>query len=516
MGVLPFPGIGLGAQTVGPEIIVRDGALSGAASETSAVFELGSSYIAWSDTRDSATSGRDIYVQKLGPDGAPLWGANGLPTCTAARTQSLPVITADGSGGAVVVWLDMRSNTNAIYGQRISADGAMQWAQDGVFVGFVFSEQPRPFVHRALNDEFLVTWWDSALFFISDDRHGLLAQKLAGDGSPQWDPGDPDQEDTWGPGIEVFDGITRGRSVPDGTGGFIAMAKIRQGGGFRYQRVLSDQSFAWPTPVDFDAELSDNVLFNFAADGRGGIAVSFIEGSSVRAVRVANDGSMPWGPTASTLVTSNIVTVQLLPIVSDGQGGAFIAWNSSFPRDVHIQHVAPDGAHLWPEGGAVVPDRTNSEGDSALVADAAGGLFLSFETSTSLRAQRLDRLGAAQWMSDGSNGLSLMSGTDPIIGMGAAGPVVVHSRSGGLLARVIEVVEPVSFEITSIVILPDQRVSLTVAAGLSGSTYDVLRAAGVGASGSTSWEVVGMIRANESWTDTNPPLPVAFYVAREP
>jgi hypothetical protein len=120
----------------------------------------------------------------------------------------------------------------------------VQWAVNGVFVGLVYAEQPYSFVHRSMDGGFLVTWWDSAPI-VGADMDPVLAQKLDGNGARLWDPGEPDSQDFWGSGIEVINGITRGRSAPDGAGGFIAFGKIRQDKGFRFQRVLANGSAAW-------------------------------------------------------------------------------------------------------------------------------------------------------------------------------------------------------------------------------------------------------------------------------
>ena len=158
------------AQTVSADIVIRDGDLAGSALDFAVAFEPGATYVAWRDTRHNATTGGDIYVQKFGSDGDLLWESDGLAICTATGNQSLPAITPDGAGGAVVVWLEGRGATlDAIFGQRISAAGAIQWAADGVFAGVVFSEQPRPFVHPAPDGGFLVTWWDAEPIFDPDD-----------------------------------------------------------------------------------------------------------------------------------------------------------------------------------------------------------------------------------------------------------------------------------------------------------------------------------------------------------
>src|ERR1043166_7923279 len=51
------------------------------------------------------------------------WHPNGVPVCTAAHSQSNPVIVPDSSGGSIVAWQDLRDNTTK---QRVrGTDGAL-------------------------------------------------------------------------------------------------------------------------------------------------------------------------------------------------------------------------------------------------------------------------------------------------------------------------------------------------------------------------------------------------------
>src|SRR5688572_8257882 len=62
--------------------------------------------------------------------------------CTAVDNQSNPTITSDGSGGAIITWLDFRGGTfYDIYAQRIDASGAVRWTSDGVAICTAVGDQ---------------------------------------------------------------------------------------------------------------------------------------------------------------------------------------------------------------------------------------------------------------------------------------------------------------------------------------------------------------------------------------
>jgi hypothetical protein len=507
------------AQTVGPEIVIRDDSLGGVVETLAAAFEPGAAYVAWMDTRNEPSFGGDIYLQKLSADGAPAWTANGVVVSAAEGQQSFPSVISDGSGGAIVAWLDRAQWV--IMAQRVAASGETQWTLNGQVVGAASSQAlVQPLLHRGSDGGFLVTWWQSGVASVPEDSFPALAQKLAADGAPLWDPEPPDATDTWGSGIVVLNGITRGRSVSDGANGLIVMGKIRQGGGFRFQRVQENQLLAWNNAVDFTAALSDSLLFNFAADGAGGMVVAYIDGSSVRAIRVTHGGTLPWDASGVTLTASNIVTSQPPQIAGDGQGGAFVTWISSSPRAARAQHIAANGALSWPAEGVEVPDESiGAEQDAAIAADGFGGLYLVFEM-LDLRGHRLNSAGAVQWFESGSAGLDLMDGFQPLIGAASDGAVVFYlggsGSTGEIHGRKIVVSQSSSFQLTDIGFLPSGELTLRLNGGSLGTAYDIRRAPALAAPvANTAWTIVGTVQAGETWTDPNPPITGAFYSAGE-
>jgi hypothetical protein len=87
----------------------------------------GGAIVVWSDARDSLTTARDVYAQRLDSDGSVHagWTANGVALCTAAGDQFDVHCVSDGNGGAIVVWDDERASTQYrdIYAIGIREDG---------------------------------------------------------------------------------------------------------------------------------------------------------------------------------------------------------------------------------------------------------------------------------------------------------------------------------------------------------------------------------------------------------
>src|SRR5258706_13634257 len=68
------------------------------------------------------------------------WRLNGEGLCTAGSYQFQPQMVADGAGGAIVTWLDLRGDSGLdeswqIYAQRVDVAGVLQWGSAGVGCG---------------------------------------------------------------------------------------------------------------------------------------------------------------------------------------------------------------------------------------------------------------------------------------------------------------------------------------------------------------------------------------------
>src|SRR4029077_12723927 len=92
----------------------------------------GGAFIVWQDNRSGLDY--DIYVQRISPDGIPLWLLNGEVVCNAPGHQYNPQLISDGQGGVLVTWQDKRSGDFDVYAQRIGATGLPMWSLNGEYV----------------------------------------------------------------------------------------------------------------------------------------------------------------------------------------------------------------------------------------------------------------------------------------------------------------------------------------------------------------------------------------------
>jgi hypothetical protein len=109
----------------------------------------------------------DIYAQRVDASGVTKWTTDGVAICTANGDQADSTLTSDGSGGAIVIWVDYRSSKWDIYAQRVDVSGVTQWAPNGVGICTVVSQQEFPGLIRDQSGGAIITWMD--------DRNGIVS-----------------------------------------------------------------------------------------------------------------------------------------------------------------------------------------------------------------------------------------------------------------------------------------------------------------------------------------------------
>src|SRR5262249_61673169 len=80
----------------------------------------------WGDFHFGSTD-MDIYAQHVLANGTldARWPVNGVPVSTALGIQDAPVIVGDGSGGAIIAWVDWRNGPSDVYASRIMNSGQL-------------------------------------------------------------------------------------------------------------------------------------------------------------------------------------------------------------------------------------------------------------------------------------------------------------------------------------------------------------------------------------------------------
>jgi len=377
----------------------------------------GGALVAWSDSRSGST---DIYVQHVDADGALLLGANGRDICVASGDQYVQDIADDGSGGAVIVWIDHRGTSADIYAARFNADGDALWTTNGVPVCVEDGNQGYPGVVPDGKGGAVIVWQGTNTVTTLDVP---FAQRLNAGGGPLWDPSGIIVCSSWG-------NASYPCAVTDGEGGaIVAWYDFRGNEGEVYvQRIDSyGNTDLWGNGGVKAFAGSGESGIKMIPDGNGGAILAldaYYDGSfdaHIYAQRVDASGNVRWMPPRGTGVCTT-TGYQVSPaLASDALGGAIIAWEAPFDddRDVYAQRVTADG--LW---GTPEP-RIASCGD--LPGDQGGWVRVGVQASSHDIAQERD------YPIAGYNVWRAKTQLDPTVAVEGAGAAAASAGRANLL-----------------------------------------------------------------------------------
>lgn len=339
----------------------------------------GGALVAWVQTVTTLDHGSYQYVlmQRISHSGERLWGDAGIQPAIGFTPASLR-IAPDGSGGAIIVWSELRDGYRmSVWAQRMTASGNPMWGPNGALVASGDSSTPE-IAPDGVGGAYVVCYQ-----YAGDS--GLYVHRIGPDGKLHWDVA----------GVRLSYGIEQ-KIVSDGTGG--AVVSWLQG-------------------------------YNTSKDHY----------TQVRVQRVGPDGAIGWAP-GGIIVTPGDGHREPPRLVGDGQGGAIVVWydQRAVPTDVpspgrsRVQRLAADGSFFWESGGVFVSTEGTRWPD--VVSDGAGGAVVVAQgmhngyisdTGPALFAQRVDETGTPRW---GDRGFELFTRID--IGSMSQGRLVADDAGG--------------------------------------------------------------------------------------
>jgi hypothetical protein len=331
----------------------------------------GGAIITWMDQRNGND---DIYAQRINANGDTLWATadgGGVVVCTEGSQQEDPTITSDGSGGAIIAWVDLRHNATTnydIYAQRINSSGITQWAADGLPICTQTSSSYNPAILGDGSGGAIITWWD-----LRNGNSDIYAQRINSSGTPQWITFDYNNDPTTdGVAICTVAGTQRYPAITsDGSTGAII--------------TWYDERSGSSNPDIYAQQINTSGAPQWTADG----------------VAVCTNSYWQWDPS----------------ITSDGSGGAIITWwdNRNGNYDIFAQKINTSGTLQWPTGtptteGIGVCTLPLDQEYPSITSDGSGGAIIAWVDSrnyntgmytlSDIYAQRINASGAAQWGAD--------------------------------------------------------------------------------------------------------------------
>jgi len=318
-----------------------------------------------------------------------------------------PKVTGDGTGGAIVVYEDIKGgNQRDFYAQKISPNGGLFWGATGVLIGSGYKD----------SDSFF------DLYIVSDSSGGAFAVWSAYPSEPDWRsaPGqrqipylthisrvDAEGSILWQKEIGAVS-----QMISDGSGGVI-IASISEEQKLNILKLDSKGNYPWGEdglPVYF-GEYAHSL--HMTSDGSGGVIIvqqnltQTERNFEIFVQKVNSDGSLPWGQ-KGILLYPPWGNAEEVEIVNDGSGGAIVSWQVEW-KDIRVQRVDANGNVLWQQNGVPLEINKAAEGPflhtPLLVSDGSGNAIVTWEDLrhglASIYAQRVGSDGTIKWQPGG-------------------------------------------------------------------------------------------------------------------
>jgi hypothetical protein len=385
-----------------------------------------------------------VYVQKISPEGDSLWGEEGILIGSGCRAddQCDSYAVSDGSGGAIVIWLERlpqpegepRPSYFQTHVARVGSEGNVEWQRDipGIDQAIPDGSGGAIIACRApyyenisvlkIDPEGNLPWGEDGVslnlgryyeFDIASDNSGgvivvgngvgnISAQRVDSEGNILWQTG----------GVQACVGpAEEAQVVSDGAGGAI-VAYMRdipcEDGRIGYcdsdiyaQRIDAEGNVLWgPDGVPICAGPSVPNSPRIVTDDAGGAIIfyTFIgDYAAFRAGRIDADGHVLWEQEAD--LWGGI-------IVSDGSGGVISVWYGEEGTNARAQRVDATGRELWGPDGLTLRDLH----PSLAAPDGCGGVLISWSAAefkgrelseVSYYVQRVDADGNLPWGDEG-------------------------------------------------------------------------------------------------------------------
>ncbi|CAN5416865.1 hypothetical protein BH10CHL1_BH10CHL1_20840 [soil metagenome] len=368
----------------------------------------GEQVVVWQDWRDGLPA---LYLQRLTPDGKPLWSDHLHVSMVATQTGQLVADVATINTDTLIVWADNRSGILRLYAQRFDRYGNRQWPGDLLVSRAAdrSATQLNPTLTTDQAGRIFVIWEEIK----QGDKH-LAMQQLGFQGSAVW---------------------ASDLSIPTGANPFLPAIATGQDdniylswielvadeANLYLQRINASGQFAWANKVQVNRSSGEVNAYNPAAigaDSTGNVSVAWVNRSdsaimtqridatgqplwatdvklnastsafaplpdlavlpsgetivvwqqlveqryTIAAQRLDGAGNQIWQPnlpsTQAVIVSLQATDAQRPKIVTDLQGNSMIVWQDRrFKQwDVVAQQLSPSGTMIWPEDKLLVPE----------------------------------------------------------------------------------------------------------------------------------------------------------------
>jgi len=295
-----------------------------------------------------------------------------------------------------------------VAGVFISGQVEAAWANDPALNNPISTSTNYEFLPTIASDGrggAIITWTGTDF-----TQNAIYAQRIDSRGVVQWSAN----------GVLISIQASNPVIVSDDSGGaIIAWSDSRNGtsSDIYAQRIDSSGVVQWSADGVLISTAGDDQSLPrsfpiIVSDGSGGAIIAWTDLRNgiipvTYAQRIDSSGVVQW--TANGVLISTVVGDQVyLTMASDGRGGAIIAWQNLINATgwgIYAQRIASNGVLQWTADGVAVSTAAGDQVHPNIASDGRGGAIITWlddhSSPRTIRAQRINAGGAAKWAAAG-------------------------------------------------------------------------------------------------------------------
>ncbi len=303
-----------------------------------------------------------------------------------------------------------------------------QWGLDGAPICTAWNSQYSPDIVSDGAGGAIIAWYDYRLSSLD-----IYVQRVNALGIPQWTAN----------GVALCSAANEQYYpvvVSDGAGGAIVAWYDGRGSSYDIyaRRINSSGVPQWAADgVALTTAANGQFSPTIVSDGAGGAIVAWYDFSSgsdydIYARRINASGTPQW--TANGVALCTALNDQAYPnLVSDGAGGAIVVWSDyrSGAGDIYARRINASGTPQWTANGVALCSTVGDQAHPAIAVDGAGGAIVAWDDrrggpNSDLYIQRVNASGTPQWAPNGVAMCTAMNDQEyPAITLDGAGGAIV-------------------------------------------------------------------------------------------
>jgi len=329
------------------------------------------------------------------------WAEYGKTIADISTAYSNHAIISDNQGGFFLVYEDTPASDSDIFVQWIDAAGNKRWGNNGITVTSAAGNQRYPVIAPDDNGGIYVAWQDE----IAADTYNIYLQHLDAAGTALAASG----------GMVICSAAHKQlkvKIISDGSNGAILVWYDQRDGtstDLYAQRVDENNLVQWTAsgvPVAAAPDIQNGHVL--VSDGNGGAIIAWQDtrngNRDIYAQRILSNGINSWAENGIPVSTE--INSQTYPEIVKSGSHFIITWADYRidGGDIYAQSVDLVGNLLWTANGVPVCRADGTQGNVSITADSAGGALIAWSDNRymyDIYGQRINSSGVSQWAADG-------------------------------------------------------------------------------------------------------------------